>query len=66
MELHGSRPTPERAPVRFCGDFVFLPGYDIMSATTKAQQGLHEALATEEVFVGLPDQVPYRQERIFP
>ena len=36
-----------------------------MPDTTKARRyGFHEALATEEMFVGLPDC--YRQERVIP
>jgi len=62
----GLRATPYRdAAIWSYGDFVFQPGYDIMSDTTKARlYGFHEALATEEMFIGLFDY--YRRERVIP
>lgn len=66
MKQHDLRATPWRdAAMWSYGDFVFQPEYDIMSDTTKARlYGFHEALATEEMFIGLLDH--YRRERVIP
>ena len=66
VKRHGLRTTPWRDAANWSyGDFVFQPEYDIMSDTTKARlYGFHEALATEEMFIGLFDH--YRRERVIP
>jgi len=48
---------PRETAVRSLADFVFPPEYDIMSDMSKARQyGFHQALATEEMFVGSLDR----------
>lgn len=47
------------------GDFVFTPGYDIISNTGKARRaGFQESVETEEMFFRLWDQL--RRDRIIP
>jgi nucleoside-diphosphate-sugar epimerase len=66
VRKHNLAPTPYEQTVLWSyGDFVFEPGYDIMSDTTKARQfGFHEAVDTQQMFIDLFDY--YRQHRIIP
>ena len=66
VRKHGLAPTPyERAALWSYGDFVFEPGYDIMSDTTKARLfGFHDVVDTQQMFIELFDY--YRRHRIIP
>ena len=66
VRKHDLAPTPyKRTALWSYGDFVFEPGYDIISDTTKARLfGFHEALDTQRMFIDLFDY--YRQHRIIP
>jgi hypothetical protein len=47
------------------GDFVFTPGWDVMSSVTKARQfGFHETVDTETMFIEMFDRL--RTQRIIP
>ena len=47
------------------GDFVFRPGYDIISSTTKLRRaGFHEMIDTEEMLLQM--LAAYREARIIP
>jgi len=52
---HGLKPTPyEQAALWSYGDFIFWPGYDIMSDTLKLRRcGFWETVDTREMFLGL-------------
>jgi nucleoside-diphosphate-sugar epimerase len=66
VERHGLEPTPyEDLALWPYGDFVFTPGWDIMSATTKARlYGFDACLDTEDVFLGLFQAL--RDDRVIP
>lgn len=66
VRKHGLDAPPYEATVLWpYGDFVFHPGWDIMSDTIKSRQfGFHEACDTQAMFIELFDF--YRQNRIIP
>lgn len=53
VKRHGLKPTPyERLALWSYGDFVFTPGWDIMSDMTKARQfGFHRCVDTQSEFI---------------
>jgi nucleoside-diphosphate-sugar epimerase len=66
VKRHGLRPTPyERLANWSYGDFVFTPGWDIMSDVTKARRaGFDRTVSTEDEFIRYFDM--FRGERILP
>jgi len=66
IDRYSLHPPPyEQAALWSYGDFVFTPGWDIMSDTTKARQhGFQEVLDTEQMFIEAFDHI--RQMRLIP
>lgn len=63
---HGLRKTPfAEAAIWSYGDFIFTPGWDMMSSTTKLRQfGFADVVDTEGMFFSLFDAL--RKERVIP
>ena len=66
VKKYGLRPIAYQDIVRWpYGDFVFTPGYDVISNVSKLRQfGFHESVDTEEMFYRLWNDM--RAEKVLP
>lgn len=66
VERHGLKPTPyEDMALWSYGDFVFSPGYDVLTDTTKARlHGFHDVVDSQAMFIEMFDR--YRAARLIP